>query len=338
MVVGFIGGKFLPLHLGHVNAIVEAANQCDELYVVLSHSEKRDSRFCKGSKMKYIPGVRRLSWLRQVTADMENVKVIDVEDSYGDEDYDWSEGAFEIKLRIGKKIDLIFSSEKSYSKIFKELYPESRHVIIDSLREKFPISGTEIRERGVFECWDFLPQVVRRDFVKKVVVVGTESCGKSTLVRNLAKVFNTEYVGEFGRDVCFEVGGAECLRVEDFVRIGYGHKMIEFEKLKLANRVLFVDTEVLITKYYLNLYMEQDSKLFDEMFKFEDYDLWVYLESDVEWVDDGTRLHGSLDVRARNDQKLKKLLDSKGVKYVCVSGSYQERFEKVKRMVCRELE
>ena len=34
--VGMYGGTFNPLHLGHVNDIIKASNQCEELYVVLS--------------------------------------------------------------------------------------------------------------------------------------------------------------------------------------------------------------------------------------------------------------------------------------------------------------
>jgi HTH-type transcriptional regulator, transcriptional repressor of NAD biosynthesis genes len=88
MTVGFIGGKFLPLHLGHVYAIVHASSIVDELYVVLSHSERRDKELCQNSKMNYIPTQIRLRWLSQLTKDMPHVKVISIEDQHENDNYD----------------------------------------------------------------------------------------------------------------------------------------------------------------------------------------------------------------------------------------------------------
>ena len=65
--VGFIGGKFLPLHQGHAYAITEAACRCDELYVVLSHSPVRDQKLCEAAGMKPIPYEVRLRWLSTLT-------------------------------------------------------------------------------------------------------------------------------------------------------------------------------------------------------------------------------------------------------------------------------
>lgn len=100
MTVGFIGGKFLPLHLGHVYAIVQASSIVDELYVVLSHSELRDRQLCQRSKMDYIPPQIRLRWLSQLTKDMTHVKVISIQDDQGNEDYNWAEGGGNIKRQL----------------------------------------------------------------------------------------------------------------------------------------------------------------------------------------------------------------------------------------------
>ena len=39
---GMYGGAFDPLHIGHLNCMVQAASQCEELCIVLSYSRKRD--------------------------------------------------------------------------------------------------------------------------------------------------------------------------------------------------------------------------------------------------------------------------------------------------------
>jgi HTH-type transcriptional regulator, transcriptional repressor of NAD biosynthesis genes len=333
--VGFIGGKFLPLHMGHVYAITRAACLCDELYVILSHSRVRDKKLCENSRIKYIPREIRLRWLCQVAKDMENVRVIEVEDEYEtDEDYCWEKGARDIRAKIGKPIDCIFSSETGYEEIFSRLYPEAEHIIIDSVREKYPISATLIRREGVFKHWGYVPEVVRPYFVKKVIISGTESCGKSTLTRYLAKLYNTTYVEEYGRLVCEEFGGCDgILDDEVFNRIAYGHKMLEYEAIKRANRVTFIDTEAIVTQYYSGLYLGKSNSLVEAHAGAQNYDLWIYLEPDVRWIDDGLRIHGENHIRQENNRKLKKMLDDRGIRYVTVEGSYSERLNRAMELV-----
>ncbi|MFP7296731.1 adenylyltransferase/cytidyltransferase family protein [Neobacillus niacini] len=164
MSVGFIGGKFLPLHLGHVHAIVQAASNVDELYVILSHSEKRDRELCVDTKMEYVPASIRIGWLAELTKDMPHVQVLSVEDDQGNDDYDWKEGARLIKEAIGKPIDYVFSSETDYSAIFEENYPGAKHYLIDPSRSHVTISATAIRTEGVHHHWSYLPDVVKPYF------------------------------------------------------------------------------------------------------------------------------------------------------------------------------
>ncbi|MCC3358756.1 multifunctional transcriptional regulator/nicotinamide-nucleotide adenylyltransferase/ribosylnicotinamide kinase NadR [Bacillus sp. REN16] len=327
--VGFYGGKFLPLHQGHVFAIIKASSMVDELYVVLSHSEKRDRELCEGSQFPYVPSRIRLRWLSQLTKEMKHVKVIEVEDDASDEDYNWEEGANQIKTAIGKNIDVVFSSEVEYGPIFKRLYTEATHILIDEKRDQVPISATEIRKKGVFHYWQYIPEVARPFFVKKVVILGTESCGKSTLTRNLAHIFNTSYVSEYGRDFCEELGGCDGIMIEeDYPLIAFGHKIKEYEACKLANKIVFIDTEAAVTQFYSELYNQQTQQILDEIAKLQQYDLCLYLEPDVKWVDDGLRVHGEQEVREENNQRLKEILKQSGIKYVSIKGTYQERLEK----------
>ncbi|MCM3586641.1 multifunctional transcriptional regulator/nicotinamide-nucleotide adenylyltransferase/ribosylnicotinamide kinase NadR [Mesobacillus maritimus] len=326
MTVGFYGGKFLPLHLGHVYAIIQASTMVDELYVVLSHSENRDKELCKNTNIDYIESRVRFRWLHQLVKDMEHVKVLAVEDSNGDKDYNWHEGAFEIKRKIGKPIDYVFSSERAYEGIFANLYPHSTHIIIDGKREMVPISATKIRENGVFQYWDFLPDVVKPHFVKKVVVLGTESCGKSTLTRNLAKIFNTTFVEEYGRTFCEKVGGCEGIMLEeDYPLIAYHHKVKEAEAIEKANKIVFIDTEAVVTQFYSELYNGSFHPILDEMAKNQNYDLMLYLEPDVKWVNDGLRVHGKQEIREENNQRLKMLLQKNKLPFIPLSGTYHEK-------------
>ena len=68
--IGMYGGSFNPLHLGHVNAIIEASNQCEKLYVVLSNT----------NDPKEIDHKERLMWLKSITKDMDNVEVFEIFD------------------------------------------------------------------------------------------------------------------------------------------------------------------------------------------------------------------------------------------------------------------
>ncbi|MEH7393163.1 multifunctional transcriptional regulator/nicotinamide-nucleotide adenylyltransferase/ribosylnicotinamide kinase NadR [Bacillus sp. JJ1474] len=337
--VGFFGGKFLPLHQGHVYAIVKASAMVDELYVVLSHSEKRDRELFDGSKLSYIPAQIRLRWLSQLTREMEHVKVVEVEDQDGNEDYNWKEGSLKIRQAIGKEIDVVFSSEIEYEPIFKELYPEAKHILIDEKRDQVKISATKIREKGIFEYWGYIPEVVKPYFIKKVVILGTESCGKSTLTRNLALIYNTTYVKEYGRDYCEYLGGCDGIIIEeDYPMIAYGHKLKEYDAIKNANKIVFIDTEAAVTQFYSELYNQKHQTVLNEIARIQKYDLCLYLEPDVKWVDDGLRVHGEQKVREENNNRLKEILEENGIEFVSVSGTYQERLGRAMELIGRLLE
>ena len=106
--VGFIGGKFLPLHLGHIYVILEASNRVDELYVILSSSKNRDREICERDNIKYMPSDVRMSWLGEALNDLGNIKIIHIED---DQIYSTQLG-IRMGLHFGKYFNQILVGRK----------------------------------------------------------------------------------------------------------------------------------------------------------------------------------------------------------------------------------
>lgn len=325
--VGMYGGKFLPFpHQGHVFAMIKASTMVDELHVIVSHDTEYERSLCKGSKVEHVEYTMRLRWWTQIAKDLPHVHIHEVYEHQTGDFSDWERGRDGIVKAIGKPIDVVFSSEHDYTPIFNKLYPNAEHVVIDSDRETYNISGTKIRTEGVIKHWDMIPKIVQPYFAKKVVIVGTESCGKSTLVKNLATLFNTSYVEEFGRTFYERLGGCEGITIaEDYPEIAFEHKYQEKVQLQSANKVMFIDTEAIVTQYYSELYLGESQKVLDGIIKMQEYDLWLFLEPDVEWVNDGTRSFGEDVVRDRNNTFLKSMLSHYGIDYTTIKGSYKDR-------------
>ena len=330
MKVGFYGGKFLPLHQGHVYAIVSAACEVDKLYVVLCTDGKEEAALCGEASSFYVSPEKRISWIGQIIADMENVELIHINE------YRFKEGSELIKAAIPYPITHVYSSEPSYGPIFEKLYPTAKHVLLDEERKVYPISATEIR-KDPYLHWDMLPKVVRKDFVKKVCIIGTESCGKSTMVRYLAKLYNTNYVHEIGRDYC-EVHSNK-LTVQHFNEIAMKHFVTVEKMLEDSNKILFVDTEAVTTQYYLDMYLRGHSEVISKIADIQEYDMYIFLEPTVDWVDDGYRFAGTNKERKNNNEFFKFLLKQKGIDYKIISGTgYYHRLMIAKKWIDQLIE
>ncbi|MCP1159510.1 multifunctional transcriptional regulator/nicotinamide-nucleotide adenylyltransferase/ribosylnicotinamide kinase NadR [Bacillus infantis] len=328
--IGMYGGKFLPFpHLGHVYSMTAAAATADELHVIISHDSDYERKLFEGGCAEHVSFTLRLRWWKQLTRELPHVHVHEIYDEQTGSFSDWENGAKKIRAKIGSPIDFVFSSEPDYGPIFSRLYPEAEHILIDPERKRYPVSGTMFRKDGVLKHWDMVPKCVRPHFVKKVVIAGTESCGKSTLTANMAQIYNTSFVKEYGRTFYEELGGCEGITVpEDYPHIAYAHKLEEWKQLKLADKILFVDTEAITTQFFSHAYLNKRQPVLDEMARLQEYDLWLLLEPDVDWVDDGTRSFGHQDLRWKNHLLLKSLLDEHHVCYKIINGSYRERLEK----------
>lgn len=320
--VGMYGGSFNPLHLGHVDCIIQAANMCRKLYIVLSNGTGR-------GEINYRI---RYRWLYQVTKHIGNVKIIILEDdtetkaAYTKE-Y-WSADAQKVKALIEEPIDIVFcGSDYDENSFWNVCYPESEFFIFP----RNEINSTEIRANP-YKHWDWLPQVVRPFYVKKVLLLGGESTGKSTLTINLANRFATNFIDEAGKYLSEKSGTDLLMLSEDFTEILLQHKMNEIKAVEKSNKVLFIDTDALVTQFYMSFLndpeIEKNRALSDAIDRINSYDLILFLEPDVDFVQDGDRSEVIKNDRKKYSEMIKSLISSHGKNFVIVEGSYQERYEK----------
>ncbi|MDA0331527.1 MAG: ATP-binding protein [Bacteroidetes bacterium] len=165
--------------------------------------------------------------------------------------------------------------------------------------------------------------------VKKIVICGPESTGKSTLTQNLSSYYNTSFAKEFARDFLqhkWDITNTVCTK-KDLIDIVKGQIDSENKALKKANKLLFCDTNILTTiawsKTHFNGYcndwiIDQSKKL--------SYDYYLILNVDTEWVQDDLRDRPNDREKMFEAHKLE--LDLLGVSYDIIKGSdYKKRFE-----------
>lgn len=336
--VGMYGGSFDPLHIGHIHDIIRGAAVCEELYVMISWCEGREST---SKELRY-------RWILNSTRHLPNVKIIMIEDTAVSKeayntDYYWEKGAKDIKNTIGKPIDVVFcGSDYKGTNRFESLYcPESEVVYFD--REEVPISSTQIRDWAT-EHWAYIPKVCRDYYTKKVLIVGGESTGKSTLVENLALAYNTNFVAEVGRETCAYAGGEEYMISEDLIENFIRQKDEVRKAAKDSNRILFVDTDALTTGFYCDLLIsemkerEHLCKLADAIHESNQWDLVLFLEPEgTVFVQDGTRNEDIMKERKKYSNMLKAWFDKKGVSYDVICGDYLNRFNQAKQIIAERL-
>jgi nicotinamide riboside kinase len=172
----------------------------------------------------------------------------------------------------------------------------------------------------------FVPWYVRKDFVRKVLFLGAESTGKTTLVKALGDERHTAL--EFGRFMFDKREGK--LRYEDMARIGSGQLEVEASRAAglRMDEFLYCDTSPLTTQFYSEQWFGRVSaSLWGSVWKAENSYYKIFLcAPDFPMVQDGTRQ----DEKFRNKGHEFYLKELEGKKYTLLTGSLEERIAKVK--------
>lgn len=311
MSLGFVVGKFYPPHRGHKHLINEARAQVDRLIVMVAHHPSQS-----------IPGEVRAAWLEEIHPDCE---IHLVPDELEDDSGQWAE--FTVR-HLGRAPDIVFSSEE-YGPEFARLMG-ARHVMVDRLRLAVPISASRIRAAPL-DHLEFLEPCVRAHFVKRVVVIGAESTGKTTLADRLAEHFNTVWVPEFGREHWErKIAGRTVTdpppswSSDEFAEIATEQQRRENAAARVANRVLFCDTNAFATGTWNERYHSSRDPRVDAIGARDKVDLYLLAAPDVPFVQDGFR--DGEHIREWMDRRFFDQLAQGATPLLRLEGPYEGRF------------
>jgi nicotinamide riboside kinase len=162
----------------------------------------------------------------------------------------------------------------------------------------------------------------------KIAIFGPESTGKTTLATQLAEYYKTVWVPEFARDYLqkkLDSGRGIC-DIDDMLPIAYGQTKIENESALIANKYLFCDTNLLVTKVFSELYYNFCDSLLDKAARAHQYDLFFLTDIDVPWEDDGLR--DSPDGRETVFEVFKQSLIDNNKPFITISGDKDTRLKK----------
>lgn len=335
--VGVYFGRFCPPHRGHLYQMIDASTKCEKLIVVISDNANQTREICESAGLPNISYRLRKQWISQQVQDMEHiqVRVLD-ETDIPEYPNGWKAWSQRMRTVVPEPIDAFFVGDMEYEETLSQYFPESKIELFDTTRTRYPISATDIRN-DILGNWHYILGSARPFFAKKVLIGGTESCGKTTLTKCLAKLYNTSWSEEVGRYYARDyLGNDETIFTdEDFGRIAHLQFEQDYQALRAANKVCFFDTDATYTDYFSELYTGHRNRKVEAYIDHTRYDLLLYLLPDVKWVSDGQRLNGDEERRRMLNERLMTMYRQHGFedKLVIVSGDYSQRLTKAISLV-----
>lgn len=349
MTHGLVIGKFYPPHLGHHHLIATAAAQVDRLSVLV-----------QGSRRESIPVADRVRWLTEAHPEPH----VDVVGGPCDIPIDlvtepvWAAHVALMRAAVVSRttdpVDVVFTSESYGPELARRL--GATHVAVDPPRATHPVSGTDVR-RDLAGRWDLLHPVVRAGLTTRVVVLGAESTGTTTLSRALAESYRaqggvwarTGWVDEYGREHTVLKHEADCAdatrrglpapaladmtwTADDFGYIARRQTAAEDEAARTGSPVLVCDTDAFATRVWERRYVGPGSHAAADAVPTLPPRA-VYLLTDhigVPFVQDGWR--DGEHVRAAMTGWFVEELTAGGHSWALLTGTYDERIALARRI------
>ena len=160
--------------------------------------------------------------------------------------------------------------------------------------------------------------------VRKVVIIGPESTGKSTLSEQLAQHYQTRWVPEYAREYLTNLNRP--YDYEDLLIIA--QKQLEQEDKISAvctSPVMFVDTDMYVLKVWCEfVFGKCHSFILDQIVK-RNYDSYLLCDTDLPWVADALREYPDIENRKRLFHMYQDLLINQSKPWSLIRGDYDQR-------------
>ncbi|MGU3435125.1 AAA family ATPase [Actinomycetes bacterium M1A6_2h] len=334
MTHALIIGKFYPPHAGHHAMVRFAATEADRVTVVVMPSA-----------VESISLRDRVSWMAETHAGDERITITGI---VCDAPIDhssravWAAQVACMRAAVGDAdVDIVVSSEP-YGEELAGWFGAT-HVPFDLQRTALPVSGTQCRA-DLAAHWDLIDAPARAGLATRIVVVGSESTGTTTVSCALAEHFRkrwpgTEWVPEFGRedtiDKAAHVGSVDEIvwTGDDFARIAAIQTAMEEVAARRGSPILICDTDAFATTVWERRYLGSESHRAVAQPRPA-----IYLITDhhgVPFVQDGIR--DGKHLRADMTGWFIDALTRAGRSWVLLTGSHEERMELAIRVAEQEL-
>lgn len=305
-------GKFYPLHTGHAYLIRTAQQRCDQVTVLLL-----------AASVESIPLADRAAWIAEDHPGVRLVAALDDTSVDFDSPAAWDAHTRVITGLLPEPVDAVFTSDAYGAELARRL--GARWAQVDPGRTLNPVSGRAVRADPVGHWWA-LSAAVRHWFTRRIVVLGAESTGSTTLAAGLAAHFATDWVPEYGREHSeTRAGGLDTAwRADEFDLIVDRQLAAEDAARRRAPRPMIIcDTDVLATALWFERYIGGRAQPIYDRAAAHPPALYVLSGDEIDFVQDGMR--DGEHLRTAMQQRFRAELAAQPVPWLEVHGTVTER-------------
>ena len=161
--------------------------------------------------------------------------------------------------------------------------------------------------------------------LKKIVIIGPESTGKSSLCEGLAAHYRTEWVREYARE--YLLANGMNYSFEDLTTIAKGQLALEDAGAAEANSILFIDTDMYVMKVWSEFVFGRcDAWILDQIGQ-RKYDAYLLCRTDLPWVSDELREYPDLVSREKLFHIYRDILINQSTPWAEIGGQAHQRLD-----------